>query len=926
METVEKYVLNGRNVLLHGPGGTGKSYTLRTLAVKLQRLGKKVFVTALTGIAAVNLAGSGIKTRTLHSWAGVGLARESDEKLLSNIQMTSNYRKRWRSTDILIIDEVSMLGANLITKLDYIGRHIRGRPFVAFGGLQLVVSGDFMQLPPVEDKFCFATEVWTNLNFIFVPFVRPMRYDDLDYFQLLLRVRKGAQTFEDIEVLKSRIDAYDDMMDEVLYDELDSEHSNEDQRVKPTMIYSLKRDVSSYNMQKLQELTSAEHNYICEDSFRVIRRRVKKDYYMKSLDDAMPRSIVLKVGAQVMVKANLDVENGLVNGTRGVVVDCGVDFVNIKLVNGQTARIIKHTWIVEDDDMIASRKQIPLILAWASTIHKCVSGDTLVFTPFGIKRMDSLITLHGYNKKELEIFTGYGISKTTHTYKIMKEVSIVVRTRMGFELQGSFRHPVLVRTPDGKEIWKLLPDVELGDNIVMKYGMQAGPLDYLNVDEKHHNLPELINEKLSYVIGLMVGNGRCQNKKDGIVEFTNSNKDLLEIYDAFVLELFGKKCSWCNEKGLCFTSRSVVKFLEWCGLSYRKKIPVKIMESPISCQIAFLCGLFDTKEWVNNTVFTSFAEQLTKEVHIMLLNIGIISRRSIIDDTKWIIEISDPDIYSKLTKKNSLKDRINLITDVSGKKLKNLGNNTFFDEIIEINTGACEMYDFTIPETSCFITNGIMSHNCQGTTLDYAVCDLGDSIFADGQAYVALSRVKNLRGLFLCNFIESSIMTSAKALEFVSGMSTYIKKVSIFGTSRHMDNEISKTILMRMFDKARLIVTSNMCLVGYVGDKAAHIAIWMYILDLVSALILHLPCPWQKGKLKDDKINDQLGTDLLNDIAIAIEKGAAVQVHNSLAECIDVCVESELIIIFGWGDKPGRDASSIMNRSVNANYINILDC
>lgn len=372
METeIVKKILEGSSILLHGSGGTGKSYTIRLLYKKLRSLGKKVYCTATTGIAALNLSEPGIKTRTLHSWAGIGKGEAPALKLIEKIKSHYEHKRRWEEAQVLIIDEVSMLGATLFKKLDLIARVVRGRRDEPFGGIKLVLSGDFLQLPPVKDEWLFKTEEWTNLKLKCIPFTEPKRYDDPEYFQSLLRIRRGVHNEEDIAMLQERVKAYD----EYLLNQMNTTSLE----VKPTLLYSTNRDVEAYNLEQLHALQDQARTYKAEDHFKPLRPRVNKEKYELMLDDAIKKSLVFKVGAQVMLRTNLDVDGGLVNGSRGVVTGMGIDFVDVKFRNNDTpTRITQHTWTIEDDDMEASRTQMPLILAWASTIHKS-QGCTIDF-------------------------------------------------------------------------------------------------------------------------------------------------------------------------------------------------------------------------------------------------------------------------------------------------------------------------------------------------------------------------------------------------------------------------------------------------------------------------------------------------------------------------------------------------------------------
>nr|QBK86258.1 MAG: RecD helicase /ATP-dependent exoDNAse [Marseillevirus LCMAC102] len=365
---------NHENIILHGPGGTGKTTVLKKIASHAQDNNKIVCCTATTGVAAINLnvPEKKIAASTLHRWAGVGLAQGVVDKLYTKVYHDELARKRWLKTDVLIVDEISMLGADLIEKLDFIGRKIRNNQEVSFGGLQLVFSGDFLQLPPVKDKWAFQSFAWKEI--IFVPFIftEPKRYDNQDYFQLLLRIREGKHTIEDLKKLRNRVRSY-----EKLFSILDDTKTLD--VIRPTILHSLRVDVDSHNEKELAKLPDKTHEFIADDTFSASNNNVKSDYYIRLLDEAIPKAIALKVGAQVMLKCNLDVKGGLVNGSRGVILKIMTEpeeCVYVRFINGQEIRIAKHLWTIEDKDAVATRSQLPFILAYALTIHKC-QGATL---------------------------------------------------------------------------------------------------------------------------------------------------------------------------------------------------------------------------------------------------------------------------------------------------------------------------------------------------------------------------------------------------------------------------------------------------------------------------------------------------------------------------------------------------------------------
>jgi ATP-dependent DNA helicase PIF1 len=370
-------VLSGRHILLHGPGGVGKSYTLRYLAKTLRsEFGKNVYITATTGVAAVNLSdmSRGLSVTTLHRFAGVGTAELDVNGLVSKIKSKHQSLKRWKKCQILIIDETSMLGGGLFQKLDSTGKIIRGN-LEPFGGIQLILSGDFLQLPPVKDNFLFLSQAYQDLNIR--PFIleKAYRYDNLDFFELLSRVRMGVPSQEDIKILRARGRAHLKMQDLLLT--LTNEKAGE--VIKPTMSYSKRADVDFFNHRELEKLEGDLITFNCVDTFTNKKGSANQEEYFRLLDDAIPRSIQFKVGAQVMLKQNLDVDNCLVNGSRGVVSEIIKDeALIVKFLNGTKLRVDLGQWEIEDKYAKAKRVQIPFVLAWASTIHK-LQSTTLDF-------------------------------------------------------------------------------------------------------------------------------------------------------------------------------------------------------------------------------------------------------------------------------------------------------------------------------------------------------------------------------------------------------------------------------------------------------------------------------------------------------------------------------------------------------------------
>jgi len=396
-DRILNHIRRGENVLLHAPGGTGKTYLLKDIALDLIKRNILVACTAPTGVAALGLStrplpgqdpGGIINGSTIHSWAGIGLGTDTVDKLQEKILSFTHSTKKWRNTKVLFMDEVSMVAGELFVKLYKLGQRVR-RNTAPFGGIILVVCGDFLQLPPVKGTWAFVTDEWAALKLRCVILETPQRYQDVKWFELLLRVRKAEHTKEDITFLQTRVKAYQNWLKSI--------EGSDTVIVKPTVLHSKKDDVSFDNEIEMRNLDTEEMSFEADDVFLSYNKSGRRDYYYKLLDDTIPKNITLKVGAQVMLKANLDVPAGYVNGSRGVIVgfssadsaDAGTS-VMVKWVSGEVTEVTAHAWIIEDNDAKASRSQIPLALAWAITIHKsqgcsldyviCDLGPT-VFSP-----------------------------------------------------------------------------------------------------------------------------------------------------------------------------------------------------------------------------------------------------------------------------------------------------------------------------------------------------------------------------------------------------------------------------------------------------------------------------------------------------------------------------------------------------------------
>ena len=323
-----------------------------------------IAITAMTGIASFIIGGT-----TLHSWAGIGLGDKDAEHLANKIKLNFHAKLKWWKTKVLVIDEVSMLTAELFEKLEKIARLVRGsnKPF---GGIQIILSGDFCQLPPIDKnkdaKYCFESSMWHIIHKTVI-FDKIYRQDDPILQNCLNQIRLGQCSDEVEDIISKRMN--------LTYENKDG--------IKPTKLYAHRAAVDNYNKKELNALNDDIVTY--EATYEVSKYKKKPtkkqiEQTLKIIDKNAPYNVYLEValGAQVVLLVNLDISVGLVNGSRGIVTGFRNGVPVVKFANGMEMPIISYSWEQEgySGGPLYTRKQIPLKLAWATTIHKS-QGQTL---------------------------------------------------------------------------------------------------------------------------------------------------------------------------------------------------------------------------------------------------------------------------------------------------------------------------------------------------------------------------------------------------------------------------------------------------------------------------------------------------------------------------------------------------------------------
>ncbi|MBP6005424.1 AAA family ATPase [Candidatus Saccharibacteria bacterium] len=338
-------MLLGHNVYLTGAAGSGKTFVLNKFIGILRKNKIKVAVTASTGIAATHLGGM-----TIHSWSGIGIADQLTDQEIIRLKSKAKLVKSLKSTKVLIIDEISMLDGKRLDLIDRVCSELRedDKPF---GGLQVVLSGDLFQLPPVDRRgqvsFVFESEAWERMNLKICYLAEQHRQEDDRLLVILNAIRDQSVTIDHISSLDARY----------IEDQLP-----ENQLV--TRLYTHNAQVDQINQDQLRQIGGEEVSYQLESHGN---KRVIESMVASCL---APETLNLKIGARVMFVANNPAE-GYYNGTLGRVI--GFDPADYPIVrtNNREITVTPFSWKMQDGDRtVAEINQLPLRLAWAITIHK----------------------------------------------------------------------------------------------------------------------------------------------------------------------------------------------------------------------------------------------------------------------------------------------------------------------------------------------------------------------------------------------------------------------------------------------------------------------------------------------------------------------------------------------------------------------------
>lgn len=530
MKQIEAFNLlkMGENIFLTGAAGAGKTYLLNQYIRYLKTNNVVVAVTASTGIAATHLQG-----QTIHAWSGIGVKDELTDEDLDKLIKKSNIKRNYKKTKVLVIDEISMLHAHQLDMVDTIARFMLGNN-LPFGGIQVILCGDFFQLPPVsssfsqkDSTFAFESDIWQNNTFKICYLEEQHRQGDDPLLTVLNDIRSGTAGEHTKVPLRTRYK---------------KEPHGE---TKATKLYTRNMNVDSMNNQELASIPSQEKIYNMKTSgFPALVEGLKKSCLAQE-------QLKLKIGAEVIFVKNEPLGK-YVNGTRAVVVafDQSPDaWPVVKTYDNRHIVANAEEWKFADHNgyVMATLLQVPLRLAWAITIHKS-QGMTLdaaeidlgdAFEPgmgyVALSRVRSLSGLKLMNLNEMALKVHPDVLEQDKTFKQQSAEFVDYLNHLSNTEKEELQQKTLIERFDGGEekaavqkAAKIKKQNEPPTHIMTLNLLKEG-LSVDEVAEKRGFTPTTILGHLEKLQGLhLLDNAYLSSLKDKISK---------EAFDAIMAEL-----------------------------------------------------------------------------------------------------------------------------------------------------------------------------------------------------------------------------------------------------------------------------------------------------------------------------------------------------------------------------------------------------
>lgn len=774
---VEEMIHNKTPVIfVTGGGGTGKSTFIRYIN---NRFAGKVLKAAPTGIAALNIEG-----KTVHSLFRMApkLITADDIEVLPAHQI-----KIYHNAEIVIIDEISMVTSNMLDAINiFLQKNLRSKK--PFGGKTVIMVGDMFQLPPIvgnnvsevyykmyDTAYFFGANVMQEVNFEFIELNKVRRQNDEVFIDILSNIRVGKNVAESLAVINERCKIQPEPEDGAVV--LSPRNSEVDTR-------------NNTELRRIRGVEEFSYTGIISGKFK---------------SDRLPSPIFLdlKVGAQVQFTQN-NPEWNVVNGTIAKVVDLHNDYVVVKLLDTGEKVTVKRVFWEEYDykyndykksvESIVSGtyEQIPLKLAWASTIHKCVSKDTMIATNKGkIKILD--ISVGDY------VYSGFNECKVLNKWNSGIKNAYKLTLKDGSTLICSEEHKILAYKnydePQFIELKHLDSNYKVATSL---YNYEGCDSWYDDVKMGTLNKPKL-DFDFGYIIGILLGDG-CytdNNANEYRISLHKPKIEILKKFEEFIKNIgldnykYRSKNKDSNYDEIYVINKELKLFLHEIGLKMSKAtdkyIDSNFLKSNKEFRLGLLSGLVDTdgSVGIKKVIFTSSSPKLLDTYIELLRSLSIfgykdnsnlqvfVTSNNAIDMCNIIKCVNTDRIKNiNLTKDmnyvRSNNDLVEFIKD--GKQFKKLpttrhlnlntdnkyiSKDIYYTDIVNINkVDDVEMYDIEVESDHSFIADNVIVHNCQGVTMDKVHLDLGAGCFTTGQLYVALSRCRTLDGITITRKIE----------------------------------------------------------------------------------------------------------------------------------------------------------------------------
>ena len=364
-KALEKFK-NGDSLLILGAAGTGKSKLISEFVKYISTTNKNIYITATTGISSYSIQGI-----TINSFMGIGTGEDTVDILLKRLRFKRPIKDRIYNTDILIIDEISMMSALLFEKINVIFQTIK-KSKKPFGGIQLILTGDPLQLSPVpssksnDNRLIIESDLFKDIfNDSYIILKENFRQkNDTEFIEMLTRIRTCEHTEEDIIKINSKLLK----PNEIIENSIVIVSSNKKaQEINERNMNNIKNEETVFN--------AVYDKFGDKNTTDMLENEFKTQFRQRGIDN-----LKLKVGCRVLLIKNLDVPRGLVNGSIGIVEEIGTESVRVSFDNGITEMIKKCEWTLEMNNSKVVSFQIPLMLAYSLTVHKCqsISLDTAV--------------------------------------------------------------------------------------------------------------------------------------------------------------------------------------------------------------------------------------------------------------------------------------------------------------------------------------------------------------------------------------------------------------------------------------------------------------------------------------------------------------------------------------------------------------------